>query len=50
MQNYLPYFKAEHIVLIKRETYVCGQSKLNEVRYLFTIAISTHNHKERKQP
>ena len=51
--------KAKHIALIKKEIYVCGQSKLKEVRYscsahryahFFTIAVSTHSHKVRKQP
>ena len=56
-QSYVPYFEAEHIVLIKKEIYICDQGKLMEVRYncsvhgsayLFTISASSYSHKEPK--
>ena len=58
-QSYVPYFEAEHIVLIKKEIYICDQGKLMEVQYncsvhvsayLFTISVtvSSYSHKEPK--
>ena len=40
--SYLPYFEAEHIVLIKKEIYVCGQSKFKEVRYNCSVHMVLH--------